>query len=453
MEPTLLTELLPTVERMLTGNGMAWLDSEAGQTNASRLKSGQPTNSGPSIYAAVGSGSNSTHSTFRTSYFNDLDSLPEGSIAIVPMQGIITQYGYCGGGSMARAQFILEAGAHKNVAGLLIDTNSGGGQANGLNTVYDAIRTVIEEYGKPVVGLVNDGMAASAAYHTLSACNEIWATHSTCEIGSIGALMGLRDRSEADKKAGETTILVYATKSTRKNASVREALAGDTTALVAELDFRNEDFHARVLAHRTLTGPAAELDGEMFNALQAAEYGLINGICSYNAVLDRIVELAGDTPNNLDTPPAPLELPDFNFSNQPTPPISMKYAALCTLLGFPSLAVTEGHSSLNEASLQAIENALVERGTQATQLTALTGQLTTANTNLTTRTTELSTAQTTIADLEKKVLENPAGGTTRLKGQEIEPKPAGQLNATQQLNADMMQELATQRKQFGLDPE
>ena len=453
IEPTTLSELLPTAENLLRGEGLGLLRSAPAHANPSGDQPGQAHASAApaTIYAAVGS--DSTNS-FRLGYYAGLDALPPGSIAVLPMRGVIMKYGFCSAGSMDRAALMLEAGAHPNVAGVLIDTDSGGGQANGLNTLHDAILRVRGEFNKPVIGLVNDGMAASAAYHTLSACTEIWATHSTCSIGSIGAVTMLRDSSEADARAGIKNMMVYASKSTRKHGTVRDALAGKQDALVAELDLLNDDFHARVLAQRpSLT--EAELNGEMFGAEQALARQLIDRIGSLDEALNRVNELALASPAS----PAPLasgqDIAD-SFLSQPehTPPThtNMKYAAICALMGFPALATTAEGAHFNVEALDQLETALSERATQTATLSTAQASLATAQASLASQGTELSTAQEAIASLEAKILSNPAAAAplkVTSKDGEADPAAKAELTEWEKLDAAMVEEASRQAKAFG----
>ena len=478
IEPNTLTELLPTAENALAGHGLAWLHSEPAQTNDLRRKTDQPQAEAGQVYAAVGSNSNVAH-TFQMGYYTDLDSLPPGSICIIALQGIIMKSGFCGGGSMLRAERILQAGAHPNVAGILIDADTPGGQANGLNTVHDAITLVRQRYGKPVLLVVNDGMLASAGYHTASACTEVWATHSTCTIGSIGALTQLRDTTARDEAEGIKNLVVYATRSTRKNATAREALAGNAKGLIAELDLLNDDFLARVQAGRPqLSGSAAKLDGEMFGAEQALAEGLIDTIGSYTQALERVLELANDpafgpttagTPDDEDREDEAEEeedaqeeeadeLPPFARPNYSHNPIShnnpiMKYAALCAALGYSSLVTTKEGAHFNTDALDQLDTLLAQGALTTASLATATASLSTAQAELATKATELSTAGATIKDLEQKVLNNPATNQPvklTTDAGEADPAPKAELSEWEKLDAQMVLEAQAMRKEFGL---
>jgi ClpP class serine protease len=456
IEPNALVELLPTAESILSGSGLAWLNSEPANRAKQATKFGQLAEAGRDGFLAAVAGPSTT---FRMNSYTDLDQLPANSIAIVPLQGVVMKSGYCGGGgSMGRADMILEAASHPNVVGILIDCDTGGGQANGLNTLHDAILRARTEFLVPVLLLVNDGMCASAGYHTASACSEIWATHATCTVGSIGAVTQLTDASKRDEKEGITRRLIYATKSTRKHGAQRDALAGDDSGIIKELDLLNDDFHARILAQRgdklNETGKHTVLDGEMYGAEEALTLGLIDHIGSYDEALAHLLELAGVTSARLEELPAdpgyfpPADTP--NFSTQ-TPNTSMKYAAICALLGYSALEATAEGAHLNAEALTALENALVERTNQATQLVAVNGQLATANTNLATQATALSTAQGEIKTLEEKVLNNPAADAPKLEGQEQDPKGSKELSEWEKADAAMLDQLHKDRKLMGLD--
>lgn len=72
---------------------------------------------------------------------------------------------------------------NERVKGIILDINSGGGEAGASKTIYDLVRKV----KKPKVAYVNS-LCASGAYMTACGCDEIIAAEDAL-IGSIGVIM------------------------------------------------------------------------------------------------------------------------------------------------------------------------------------------------------------------------------------------------------------------------
>ncbi len=94
------------------------------------------------------------------------------------------------------------------VKGIHFDTNSPGGFIDGL----DPVAIDIKNSKLPTTGLVT-GLGASAAYWLLAQCNQIIATSPIVEVGSIGVMVELVDRSKLDAEIGLKRFIL-----TSKNA-------------------------------------------------------------------------------------------------------------------------------------------------------------------------------------------------------------------------------------------
>ncbi len=460
LNATTANELTPLADQVLAGGSLDLLQAYAKPTDQKLAKSMH--------LASPLSSTGATGNAYRMGWFSDLDTWPAGSIAIIGVQGVILKSGMCGIGSMDRAERITEAANHPNVAAILLDIDTPGGQISGLATVHDAILAARES--KPVVAVINDGGCYSAGYHTASACTEIWATHSTCGVGSIGVVCQFTDTTEQDKKEGRKRVAVYATLSTEKNKSHAQALAGDTAALVAELDILNDDFHARIKAQRgaKLSDPAAVFAGQTYNATEGVRLGLIDTIGSMQQALARCSELASSPKvpaagsARLDTvalnvqlaAPAPAASTDPLTISIPTPPMK-KFARIAALMGVDASAfVTDAQGAhLNLATLEAIENDLATGAVAATDLATATTERNTAQQALATAQAGQVTANTTILDLQARLLTAPAGTNAAKAGQETPPANSEGAAATGDFNdvdAAAAADLAAQRARFAL---
>ncbi|MDX2265439.1 MAG: S49 family peptidase [Hyphomicrobiales bacterium] len=136
----------------------------------------------------------------------------DGSTAFIPVIGSLVNRGaYVGAVSGLTSYEGLEAQldaamSDPNVARIVLDINSPGGEAMGMYRFARKVRAAREQ--KPVIAYVND-MAASAAYGIASQATEIVASESSI-IGSIGVVMMHVDRSAEMAKAGRKHTFIFA---------------------------------------------------------------------------------------------------------------------------------------------------------------------------------------------------------------------------------------------------
>lgn len=82
----------------------------------------------------------------------------------------------------------------------VLHVNTPGGMAIGAAEAYDAIREIRAQTGKPLIAFV-DGQCSSAGYYLAAACDAIVMTRSA-QLGCIGAMVTMEDRSAANAAAG-----------------------------------------------------------------------------------------------------------------------------------------------------------------------------------------------------------------------------------------------------------
>ena len=100
---------------------------------------------------------------------------------------------------------VREATADSSIQNIVLDIDSGGGEATGMFGLAAAIRKARQT--KYVVAVVND-MAASAAYSIASAADEV-VISPTSVVGSIGVVMLHLDRSAEMAAKGVRPTLIY----------------------------------------------------------------------------------------------------------------------------------------------------------------------------------------------------------------------------------------------------
>lgn len=214
---------------------------------------------------------------------NAPEQAPVGSIAIIPFMDTITKMDQeCGdSGTVTKQNLIARCDANPNIKATILHIRSGGGEAL---AAIEASRFV-QNLNKPIVAFVDD-MAASAAYFIASGCDSIICNAEYSRVGSIGTYLTIADFSQYFEKLGIKVLDIYATDSTEKNSPYKKAIEGDTSLLVAEIDFINSIFQNSIATNRldalTAANTKAEVwnKGKVFYAEEALKLGLIDGIAS-----------------------------------------------------------------------------------------------------------------------------------------------------------------------------
>jgi protease-4 len=192
------------------------------------------------------------------------------------------------------ASVVNKLSLSEKVETIIFEIDSPGGSVDGTQTYANAIANS----NKRTIGIVNEGMAASAAYWIGSSCDELYVTKSTDMVGSIGVYITLADFTEYYENIGIKVKDIYSRLSPEKNKTYHDALAGDEDAMKDHLDFIANAFHAHVKSHRDINISAGDpFKGAMFLAEQATEIGLIDGIKSWDELMTEIQSGKGSNNN------------------------------------------------------------------------------------------------------------------------------------------------------------
>lgn len=212
-----------------------------------------------------------------------------GRVVVIPLEGAMSRNGdYCAWGTSHIGSWILEAYADPNVAGVILETNSGGGAVDGTELLAEIIR----QRTKPVVAYVT-GMAASAAYWVVSQCDEIiMESASASEVGSIGIIAMHMDMSKAYEDAGFKVTII------RSQGSEEKALFNSFEPLTPEIKaavqaemapikeaFINQVIKARPAVSEELT------KGAMYSGKQAVKNGMATSIGYMGDAVARVAKL------------------------------------------------------------------------------------------------------------------------------------------------------------------
>jgi len=221
------------------------------------------------------------------------DSERPGSVAVIPLQGIITPNGsYFGGGGLRAFRAALqEAVNDASIASILIDIDSPGGYVSLVDETAAAVRAAREV--KPILAIANT-LAASAAYYIGSQANELIVTPSGV-VGSIGVFNTHEDWSAYDERLGVKTTLISAGEF-KTEGNAYEPLSDEArAAMQGEVDKYYEQFLAAVAAGRRVdveTVRETYGKGRCMLAADALDAGMVDSVATFEQVVERMI--AGD---------------------------------------------------------------------------------------------------------------------------------------------------------------
>ena len=202
----------------------------------------------------------------------DSAATPSGAFAHLKLFG--TMRGQDGMSTRGMGSLIGDLNAafqNENIAGILLEANTGGGES----TAGQMLQAALTDAPKPVVVLAHQ-LCSAGIMGTLP-CAEIIASNKSAKLGSIGTFISVSNSFANWYKASVTDI--YADKSSNKNKAFRDFLNGDFAELKKELNSSNAQFLADVQAFRTLKGNEATIEHTLSRAVFSAEEAKRRGLC------------------------------------------------------------------------------------------------------------------------------------------------------------------------------
>lgn len=143
---------------------------------------------------------------------------------------------------------IARAEANPAIKTIRLNVNSPGGEVNGVDSCWQALRAS----SKPTIA-INNGLMASAAYYLASGCDKIVAMSPNDETGSIGCMFAGYDDTDMLGSEGVKRINIYSKNADRKDSSFT------TKEGRAELQDR-ADAQEAVFLDRVATGRRTTID-------------------------------------------------------------------------------------------------------------------------------------------------------------------------------------------------
>lgn len=337
----------------------------------------------------------------------DPDKAPKNSVAIIPVQGVITSDDQYSGpsGSKSKMQVLDKIKSNQNIIGVVFDFDTGGGEAASTRPFSKKIKNL----GKPTVGLVRN-MSASAGYWLASACDVVMLEDEVSEVGSIGAYRSWADFSGYFQNMGVNIKTVYAKQSTEKNAMFAKR-DDDTTDTKEDLSELTQFFINDVIENRSLDANSPALKGKMYRGQKAIDIGLAD---KFGSMEDAIKYVGGqafqiDDQNTDDTNDDPNQV---TTKNKDTMKIKDTWSAIKAFCGAEKTELKEEDVDKLNTELQSKTDDLVTKTSESDQLTTdlaaekaahkiTTDSLTAEQKKVTDLTTEK-------ADLETKLAAKPA---------------------------------------------
>ena len=258
------------------------------------------------------------------------------SVYVAYLDGTMTKYGTCFSyGTREIAEELLQADQDPDIVGHILCVDSGGGAADSVPELADAIRQLT----KPIVGFV-DGMAASAAMYAVSYTSKIIAHQPTDMIGCIGTMVTISGWPKLRKDSdGYVEMRIYADQSEEKNADYEAALEGETKLIRENVLNPLCQIFIDDMKQNRPSATDDQLKGRTYFAKDVVGT-LIDSIGTFEDAIQAVLEYA--------------ELADNNSSSQ-----MGKYTKLESIPELSEQQYAEDGSTVLQASqLEAIEQAL-----------------------------------------------------------------------------------------------
>lgn len=209
-------------------------------------------------------------------------------VAIIPVIGSLVNRGgffdaVSGVTTYERLRYQLRsAAADKEVGTILLDIDSGGGEAIGAFETGDAVRAA--SIVKPVYAVAN-GLCCSAAYAIASGASRIYATRSSL-TGSIGTALLHLDRSKQLAGAGIKPTLFVTGKRKQEGHpffELSDEVKGELSRYVHRV---NQNFLVTVANHRRMPADAVRAqEAAVFIGVEGIRHSLVDEVGDFDEVI------------------------------------------------------------------------------------------------------------------------------------------------------------------------
>lgn len=227
---------------------------------------------------------------------DDMDDFDESPLPIVVIEvcGTLTYRPVetmCGevGTSYKELEEQVEDAIEMGATTILMNFNSGGGEAAHVFECCENIRTMCDEAGVSLIGYIED-MACSAAYAIAVICDELYINPSACS-GSIGCVISLLDTSKAMENEGYKRIYITSGKNKVPFAEDGSFKKEFLDRLQEDVDKLNTQFCDHVAKYAGIDSKIIRgFEAEVFDAEDSLKNGLVNGIMTNKEFVKYIVD-------------------------------------------------------------------------------------------------------------------------------------------------------------------
>lgn len=219
-----------------------------------------------------------------------------GSVAVIPLQGVITKRGGWFSDGLDRVMRSIEtAMSSKAIGGIVLDVDSPGGSSYGLMEFADKLYELRSD-PKPLLAVANP-MAASAAYWAGTSADQSIVSPSG-DVGSVGVWSLHLDYSKAMDDIGVNPTFVFAGKY-KVEGNPFEPLSDEARAEIQRsVDETYDQFLSALARNRGVTKSKVQSDfgeGRVLSAKRAKDAGMVDRVASLDDVVNA---MAGDSETN-----------------------------------------------------------------------------------------------------------------------------------------------------------
>jgi ClpP class serine protease len=217
-----------------------------------------------------------------------------GDIGIINIHGSLTNkpvVTMCGvvGASYASIKGQMSALIEAGCKTVVLDIDSGGGEAFNCFQTADAIRKMADDNGVYLISYVQS-MAASAAY-ALAVCADEVVCHPQGQVGSVGVLVALMNNTKALEKEGYQRTFVTA----GANKIPFDADGGFRDEFLAEIQANVDDLYGQFCEHVShYTGLSVAdvkaTEASVFSGNKALGMGMINTVMTNEEFADYLTK-------------------------------------------------------------------------------------------------------------------------------------------------------------------
>lgn len=206
-----------------------------------------------------------------------------GSIIKIPINGMMTvSDSFWGEPGMQTIANVLGAYSNNpNVAGAILEVNSGGGEAAAGQLLFNAVG----DFKKPLVSYVHN--AGSGMLMGILKSKEIIAAGELARVGSVGAYQAL-DKMFFKIMSEAFEYVISESTPDKISGMIEYMKSGSTKIFQQDINHTGAIFQKMVSDNRDVKFPDTTLKGGMFNATSAKARGLVDAIGSESLAIKRL---------------------------------------------------------------------------------------------------------------------------------------------------------------------